>query len=131
MFERLKKSLVDSFVGAIALGFVFAQGILHFASMFSAPFNGWIMRREYSGFVDHVARSTRFLSSRGIARPDQIGLSLGARVYFAALAVLQTCQQGNARADASSGASRVGCIPPFGILKRFYEKGHFYGFPGS
>jgi hypothetical protein len=37
MFERLKKTLVKSFVGAIALGWVFAQGILHFAYVCSAP----------------------------------------------------------------------------------------------
>jgi hypothetical protein len=60
MFERLKKSLVDSFVGAIALGWVFAQGILHFAGAFSAPFSGWIMRGEYSQFVNQGTRSASF-----------------------------------------------------------------------
>lgn len=44
---RLKKALVESFVGAIALGWLIAQGILHFANMFSAPFAGWLTRREY------------------------------------------------------------------------------------
>jgi hypothetical protein len=70
MFERLKKNLVDSFVGAIALGWVFAQGILHFANMFSTPFASWIMRREYSGFMDHNTRSTSF--SLQDALPDLI-----------------------------------------------------------
>jgi hypothetical protein len=35
MLELLKKVLVNSFVGAIALGWVFAQDILHFAYVFS------------------------------------------------------------------------------------------------
>jgi hypothetical protein len=55
MLERLRKGLVRSFVGAIALGWVFAQGILHFAYVFSAPIAGWLTRREYRGIVDHAA----------------------------------------------------------------------------
>jgi hypothetical protein len=54
MFERLKKILVSSYIGAIALGWIFAQGILHFANMFSAPIAGWIMRREYRGLMEHA-----------------------------------------------------------------------------
>jgi hypothetical protein len=60
MFERLKKNLVDSFVGAIALGWIFAQGILHFADIFSAPFADCIMRREYPELVNHATRPTSF-----------------------------------------------------------------------
>lgn len=47
MFRRLRKTLVESYVGAIALGWMFAQGILHFASVFSAPITAWLTRREY------------------------------------------------------------------------------------
>jgi hypothetical protein len=54
MLERLKSVLVNTFVGAIALGWVFAQGILHFAYVFSAPVAGWLTRREYHGMLDHV-----------------------------------------------------------------------------
>jgi hypothetical protein len=60
MFKRLKKALVTSFVGAIALGYLFAQGILHFASIFSAPVAGWLMRREYRGVMDHANVEARF-----------------------------------------------------------------------
>jgi len=45
---------VKSFVGAIALGWIFAQGILHFAYIFSAPVTGWLSRREFSGLVGHT-----------------------------------------------------------------------------
>jgi len=60
MLRRLKKSLVDSFVGAIALGWLFAQGILHFAYIFSAPIAGWLSRREYHQMADHPTLSTSF-----------------------------------------------------------------------
>jgi hypothetical protein len=53
MFERLKNVLVSSYVGAIALGWIFAQGILHFANIFSAPIAGWVTRREYRGLMEH------------------------------------------------------------------------------
>lgn len=52
MFDRLKRALVTSFVGAIALGWLFAQGLLHLAFVFSAPIGNWLMRREYRGMID-------------------------------------------------------------------------------
>ena len=55
MLERFRSVLVSSFVGAIALGWVFAQAILHFAYVFSAPVAGWLTRREYHGVVDRVS----------------------------------------------------------------------------
>jgi hypothetical protein len=55
MLERLRRALVNSFVGAIALGWVFAQAIVHFAYIFSAPAAGWLTRREYHGMADRVA----------------------------------------------------------------------------
>ena len=47
MFKSLKRALVSSYVGTIAVGWVFAQGILHFAATFSAPVTAWIARKEY------------------------------------------------------------------------------------
>jgi hypothetical protein len=47
MFDRLKRSLVESFVAALALGWLFAWAILDFASIFSAPVTNWITRSEY------------------------------------------------------------------------------------
>ena len=60
MLERLKKALVTSFVGAIALGWLFSQGILHFAYVFSAPVAGWLARREYHEMADRATVSTSF-----------------------------------------------------------------------
>jgi len=55
MFDRLKHALVESYVGAIALGYLFAQGILHFVNIFASPVAGWISRKQYG---DLVPRST-------------------------------------------------------------------------
>ncbi|SRR5713101_5012174 len=55
MLNRLKEALVESFVGAIALGWLFAQSIFHFANIFAAPFMGLITRREYRAFTSAVA----------------------------------------------------------------------------
>lgn len=46
MFPRLKKALVDSFVGAIAVGFLFAEGAQQIMSIFTAPFASWIELKE-------------------------------------------------------------------------------------
>jgi hypothetical protein len=54
MFERLKKALVESYVGAIGLGWIFAQGVLHFAYVFTGPLVGWISSKEYFAFTARV-----------------------------------------------------------------------------
>lgn len=51
MLNRLKQALVGSYVGAIALGYLFAQGILHFVNIFASPVAGWISRKQYGGLV--------------------------------------------------------------------------------
>ncbi len=55
MFNRLKRALVESYVGAIALGYLFAQGILHFVNIFASPVAGWVSRKEYGGLVPHTS----------------------------------------------------------------------------
>jgi hypothetical protein len=47
MFERLKQTLVDSYVGAIAMGWLLATAVLDFVSIFSSPVQGWVSRNEY------------------------------------------------------------------------------------
>lgn len=51
MFSRIKRALVESYIGAIALGYLLAQAFLHFAGIFSAPIASLIMRREYSSLM--------------------------------------------------------------------------------
>ena len=47
MLNRLKRALVESFVGAIALGYVLAQTIIHFVNIFASPVAAWIAMDEY------------------------------------------------------------------------------------
>ena len=49
--KKLKQAIVGSFVGAIALGWLLAQGILHLAGIISAPVSGWILRTTYSPYL--------------------------------------------------------------------------------
>jgi hypothetical protein len=51
MLSRLKRTLVESFVGAIALGYLLAQTVLHFVNIFASPVAGWISRKQYGGLV--------------------------------------------------------------------------------
>ena len=51
MFERLKRALVESFIGAIALGYLLASSILHFVNIFAAPIAGWVSRNDYRAIV--------------------------------------------------------------------------------
>jgi hypothetical protein len=54
MFDRLKRALVESFVGAIALGYVLAQCTLHLVNVFSWPVSGWLRRNEYREIAPHT-----------------------------------------------------------------------------
>jgi branched-subunit amino acid ABC-type transport system permease component len=41
MIDRLKHVLVESFIGAIALGYILAEVVLYFTNMFTAPLSTW------------------------------------------------------------------------------------------
>ncbi len=45
MFDRLKTALVSSYVGAIAVGWLCAQGILHLANTIAVPVSIWFQQR--------------------------------------------------------------------------------------
>ena len=60
MLERLKRALVESFVGAIALGWVFSQAIVQFANIPAAPIARWLSRREYRALTSNSAGPTGF-----------------------------------------------------------------------
>jgi hypothetical protein len=46
MLRRLKRALVDSYVGAIALGYLFGEGLEWIAMIVTAPFSEWIRLKE-------------------------------------------------------------------------------------
>lgn len=51
MFRRLKKTLVESYIGAIGLGYLLAQTMLHAVGIISAPVADWITQREWGTYA--------------------------------------------------------------------------------
>jgi predicted Kef-type K+ transport protein len=49
MLERLKLALVNSYVGAIAVGWLAAQALTDVTSIIVAPVSAWVARRLSSG----------------------------------------------------------------------------------
>ncbi len=47
MVDRLKRILVESFIGAIALGYMLAEVVLYFVSVFTSPVSTWATRNLY------------------------------------------------------------------------------------
>ncbi len=58
MLKRMKRGLVESYVGAIALGWILAQMVAHFVNVFAAPVANWISIKEYAGFGLHSSPPT-------------------------------------------------------------------------
>jgi hypothetical protein len=83
MFERLKRALVESFVGAIALGYALAQSILHFVNIFTSPIAGWITRNEYREVVSSMRIPSR--SSLQYALPELVRFLLLLGVWYVLL----------------------------------------------
>ena len=57
--RRLKRASVESFVGAVALGYLLAEGIMSLVSIFTAPLSSWIARKDY-GSVSHISSEFSF-----------------------------------------------------------------------
>jgi hypothetical protein len=55
MFDRLKRALVESYVGAIAMGWLLATAVLDFVSIFSSPLQGWVSRNVLRGLSPTAA----------------------------------------------------------------------------
>jgi hypothetical protein len=66
MFERLKRALVESYVGAIALGYALAQCIFHFVNIFSSPVGAWLARNAYPEIVPRGSGLPGFLLKYGL-----------------------------------------------------------------
>ena len=58
MFDRLKRRLIESFVGAIALGYLFAEAVLYLVNVFTAPVAGWVTRKEFPQFLPRTTGAT-------------------------------------------------------------------------
>jgi len=47
MLRKVKRALVESYVGAIGLGFLLMQTFLYFVNIFAAPVSGWIVQSKF------------------------------------------------------------------------------------
>jgi hypothetical protein len=57
MADHLKHVLVESFIGAIALGYIFAEVILYFVGMFTSPLSTWAAQNLYRAIAPGSAAS--------------------------------------------------------------------------
>jgi hypothetical protein len=57
MFDRLKRVLVGSFIGVVALGYLLAIVIQYFVSAFTSPIAAWAGRNLYPGPMTQGAAS--------------------------------------------------------------------------
>ncbi|SRR6266702_2995609 len=60
MLDRFKRALVESFVGAIALGWIFAQVLIHFVGILSTPVGNWVSRRTFRSFAQQGSMMPEF-----------------------------------------------------------------------
>jgi hypothetical protein len=82
MFKRLKRALVESYVGAIALGWILAQIVTHFVGIFSAPVGSWVSQNTYRNMTKTIG-STGFPFEA--AYPELIRAALLLVVWYALL----------------------------------------------
>jgi predicted Kef-type K+ transport protein len=54
MLKRLKRALVDSYVGAIALGYLLAESVLYFINFVAAPVTAWAQQQYRTGTSSHL-----------------------------------------------------------------------------
>src|SRR5215470_17405336 len=80
MLDRLKRALVESFVGAIALGYLLAQGILHFVNIFASPIAGWVTGNYYKGLMANTGLTSR--SPLQYALPELVRFFLVFVVFY-------------------------------------------------
>jgi hypothetical protein len=61
MLDWLKRTMVESYMGAIALGYLFAQIVLHFVGIFASPVVSWVARDEYRQLAPRTPPSAEFV----------------------------------------------------------------------
>lgn len=117
MFERLKRTLVESYVGAIALGHLLAQVILHFVEIFASPVAVWVSRNYYQSFIPRTTPSAGSSLLDALPELERFLVLLLAWYLLLALALLQTLQKRNIRTTAESrttclNSKNLACMGP-------------------
>lgn len=73
---------MQSFVGAIALGYLLAQVILHFVGIFASPVQGWIAQKELHGLKPGTIASGSAKVPLQYAMPELIRFLLLGLVWY-------------------------------------------------
>jgi ABC-type sulfate transport system permease component len=60
MLDRSRRTVVDTYIGAIALGLLLAQAVEHFVGIFSAPVAAWVAQNNYREMTQKPAISSGF-----------------------------------------------------------------------
>lgn len=63
MLNRIKRAVVESYIGAIALGYLLAQIIITLVEVFVRPLVGWIATTRYLSDMNIAATNVSFQAS--------------------------------------------------------------------
>lgn len=106
MFNRLKGVLVESYVGAIGLGYLLAQGVLHFVSIFASPVATWVSRKQYGYLAPSAAAPPAgFPLEAGL--PELIRFILLLLVWFILLRWLYFTPASEKSSDSGANVEQV------------------------
>lgn len=61
MLRQLKRTLVEMYIGTIALGWLLAEIVLQIVGIFSTPIASWVQRSEFGKIGGRVDVPTSFL----------------------------------------------------------------------
>jgi hypothetical protein len=74
MLERMRTALVESYVGAIVVGWLLADGLIRVAGIFTSPIFSWVTLREFHTVTSSSYSSRPFPFQAGL--PDAISAAL-------------------------------------------------------
>ena len=83
MLNRLRRVLVESFIGAIALGYLFAEGVLYFVNIFTAPVATWSTQKVFGGLLPRSAPAPRLPLE--VALPHVLGFLILSLAWYVLL----------------------------------------------
>jgi predicted Kef-type K+ transport protein len=81
MIRRLKRALTESYIGAIALGWLLAQDIMELVNALATPLGDWANRREYPKMAEMAGGGVG--SSFQLALPGVVRFFLILVIWYA------------------------------------------------
>lgn len=98
MLDRVKRVLVDSYIGAIALGYLLAEAVLSFVNIFEAPVAAWAGRKVFPQTITPgVTLSAK--SPLNLSIPQLVAFLVLIVVWYVLLRWLYLGPSGEAKAE--------------------------------